>query len=136
MCESRERVSNLVASLQKRGVDLASLSTLNGYRKLLKKRVAAQHEDDNKNNKKGKGKKSNDVIGDDKGDGTGGGGGSKTRGTFYAILLGVLSVLFGAVYYYELYTHHGFARFWLRWENVDLHAEQVSTDVASVTLHT
>ncbi|KAK3859855.1 hypothetical protein Pcinc_034060 [Petrolisthes cinctipes] len=130
MCESRERVSNLVASLQKRGVDLASLSTLNGYRKLLKKRAAAQDEDDNKNSKKGKGKKSNDVVGDDKGDGTGGGGGGKTRGTFYAILLGVLSVLFGTVYYYELYTHHGFARFWLRWENVDLHAEQVSTTVA------
>ena len=60
-------------------------------------------------------------------------GGSKApRGVCYAVLLCLLSVAIGAAYHYELNPHHGFARFWLRWENVDLNAEQVKGECARV----
>lgn len=144
----RERVAGLLASLEKRGFDLATLASLPGYQKLLQKRAAPLDENDNKRDGKKKAKASdkclNGSLDADGGTAAGGGAGGKEgitggglrvpRGLCYALVAGVVGVLFGVVYHYELNTHHGFARFWLRWENVDLNAEQVSERVSMCQL--
>lgn len=136
MCSGRERVAGLLASLEKRGIDLASVGALPGYQRLLQKRVAPLDENDNKTKRKAKG---NDKCLNGSVDTDGGAAGGKEggrlrapRGLCYAVAVCVVSVLVGAVYHYELNTHHGFARFWLRWENVDLNAEQVRECVPGV----
>lgn len=135
MCGGRERVSGLLSSLEKRGIDLATLNALPAYQKLLQKRAAPLDENDNKRDGKRKAKGSdkclNGTVDADGGTDGGGVGGSKApRGFCYAVLLCLVSVAVGTTYHYELNTHHGFARFWLRWENVDLNAEQVKGDCA------
>lgn len=143
MCLARERVAGLLASLEKRGIDLVTLAALPGYQKLLQKRLAPLDENDNKKDAKRKAKGSDKCLNGtlDTDGGTGGGGGKEgvgvgggmkaPRGVCYAVVLCVVSVLVGIVYHYELNTHHGFARFWLRWENVDLNAEQVNECVCA-----
>lgn len=141
MCLGRERVAGLLASLEKRGLDLATLTALPAYQKLLQKRAAALDENDNKKDAKRKAKGSdkclNGSLDSDGGTAAGGGGGGKEgvgvgggvrapRGLCYAVVVCVVSLVVGVVYHYELNTHHGFARFWLKWENVDLNAEQVN----------
>ena len=131
MCGGQERVSGLLATLEKRGVDLATLNALPAYQKLLQKRAPPLDENDNKKDGKRKGKGSEKCFNgtvDADGGAEGVSGGKAPRGLCYAVLLCLLSVVVGAAYHYELNTHHGFARFWLRWENVDLNAEQVKSE--------
>lgn len=142
MCLARERVAGLLASLEKRGLDLTTLTALPGYQKLLQKRVAPLDENDNKKDGKRRAKGSDKCLNgsldadggaaggggkESVGVGGGGGGGWRApRGLCYAVVVCVVSLVVGVVYHYELNTHQGFARFWLRWENVDLNAEQVN----------
>ncbi|KAK8380449.1 hypothetical protein O3P69_016792 [Scylla paramamosain] len=131
MCGGKERVSGLLATLEKRGIDLATLNALPAYQKLLQKRAPPLDENDNKKDAKRKAKGSDKCLNGSV-NAEGGaevGGGKAPRGFCYALLVCLLSVAVAAVYHYELNTHHGFARFWLRWENVDLNAEQCTIDM-------
>ncbi|XP_045117261.1 uncharacterized protein LOC123507962 [Portunus trituberculatus] len=131
MCGGRERVSGLLATLEKRGIDLATLNALPAYQKLLQKRAPPLDENDNKKDAKRKAKGSDKCLNGSV-NAEGGaevGGGKAPRGFCYALLVCLLSVAVAAVYHYELNTHQGFARFWLRWENVDLNAEQCTIDM-------
>ncbi|MPC53188.1 hypothetical protein E2C01_047075 [Portunus trituberculatus] len=135
MCGGRERVSGLLATLEKRGIDLATLNALPAYQKLLQKRAPPLDENDNKKDAKRKAKGSDKCLNGSV-NAEGGaevGGGKAPRGFCYALLVCLLSVAVAAVYHYELNTHQGFARFWLRWENVDLNAEQVLMSRVKVT---
>ncbi|XP_069166246.1 uncharacterized protein [Procambarus clarkii] len=117
MCSGRERVRSLLARLEKRGVDAASLARLPAYHTLLRKRSSLLDQNDTTNDPK----KCPQVAS--------GRSWYQTRGVWYAVVLGLVGILVGAVYHYELHTQHGFTKFWLRWENVDLYAEQCTIDM-------
>ncbi|XP_069939978.1 uncharacterized protein [Cherax quadricarinatus] len=123
MCEARQRVDALLAILAKRGIDAASLAHLPAYRKLLKKRSTLVDENDNSEDKK---RKTRDKCGVDSDNVV---NKYNTRGTWYAVLMGILALFLGAIYQYDLHTQHGFTKMWLRWENVDLYAEQCTIDM-------
>ncbi|KAK7077468.1 hypothetical protein SK128_007712 [Halocaridina rubra] len=120
MCSGQEHVAALLSSLKKRSINLSDLTKLPSYQKLLQKRLSLNNENDRKRNTRKRDKvKEYDNKSEISFKNT-----IKTRGFWYALVIGVLAVAFAMLYQYELHTHQGFARFWLNWENIDLNAEQ------------
>ncbi|XP_064115206.1 LOW QUALITY PROTEIN: uncharacterized protein LOC135221330 [Macrobrachium nipponense] len=127
MCGGKDLVASLLAQVEKRGVNPAKLARLPAYQALLKKKKAALDENDN-NNAKNRNLKAGR---DDKVARASVGRIFKPRGVIYGVIVATIAVAFAFVNYYELHTHHGFAKFWLLWENVDLTVEQCTIEMPS-----
>ncbi|XP_063603742.1 uncharacterized protein LOC134779450 [Penaeus indicus] len=129
MCGGKDHVATFLARLEKRGVDPSSLACLPTYQKLLQKRSAAAlsvHESNGVTNTKKRANKEGHQSANWEG---GEGKSARARGPWVALVLGIVSAIVGTVYHYELHTQNGFTKFWLRWENIDLHAEQCTIDM-------
>ncbi|XP_066962042.1 bifunctional arginine demethylase and lysyl-hydroxylase JMJD6-like [Macrobrachium rosenbergii] len=125
MCGGKERVDSFLAQLEKRGVNPAKLAKLPAYQKLIKKRATYLDENENNGSKKKRPKETDD----EKASTSNGDRFIQTRGVLCGVVVGAVAMVIALIHYYELHTHHGFAKFWLRWENLDLHVEQCTIEM-------
>lgn len=49
---------------------------------------------------------------------------------FFPVLAGILSVTLALIYSLGLHTHYGFSRAWLKWHQLDVYDQVVSTFVS------